>query len=83
MNKEDKESTGILVVAISSSALFDLTEGQKVFEEHGIRYRVKRVRKIGDKVGISANRGDQLAQHTMTNIHTPILHHTEEHQLEL
>jgi hypothetical protein len=36
MNKEDKESSGMLVVAISSSALFDLSEGQKVFEEHGV-----------------------------------------------
>ena len=45
MNIEDKESTGILVVAISSSALFDLSEGQKVFEEHGVegyaRYQVE------------------------------------------
>lgn len=36
MNKEDKESSGMLVVAISSSALFNLSEGQKVFEEHGV-----------------------------------------------
>lgn len=46
MNKEDTESTGILVVAISSSALFDLTEGQKVFEEHGVeaysRYQMEK-----------------------------------------
>ncbi len=45
MNIEDKESTGMLVVAISSSALFDLSEGQKVFEEHGVegyaRYQVE------------------------------------------
>lgn len=45
MNKQDKESIGMLVVAISSSALFDLSEGQQVFEEHGVeaysRYQIE------------------------------------------
>ena len=46
VNNEDKESSGMLVVAISSSALFDLTEGQKVFEEQGVeaysRYQIEK-----------------------------------------
>ena len=33
---QEKEPTGMLVVAISSGALFDLSEGQNVFEQDGL-----------------------------------------------
>ena len=36
MKQLEKEPSGLLVVAISSGALFDLTEGQRIFETEGL-----------------------------------------------